>query len=131
MNNFDINNIINTPDHTSEFDYDDVQNTNVVITALTYILFFIPYIFAPNSQYAKFHANQSLVYLITVIILNVVSAILGSVLGLVPFIGGVVASIISILVYAINIALFVLGLINAFNKQAKELPIIGGFNILK
>lgn len=131
MNNFDFNNIIDTPDHTSEFDYDDVQNTNVVMTALTYILFFIPYIFAPNSKYAKFHANQSLVYLITGTVLNVVKNILGNILCLVPFIGGTVANIVYILVYAINIALFVFGIVHALNKQAKELPIIGGFNILK
>lgn len=37
MNN--LNGIFNTPDHTEEFDYNDVQNTNVVVTALTYIFF--------------------------------------------------------------------------------------------
>ena len=45
----DFKSILDTPDHTSEFDYDDVQTTSPVITALTYVLFFLPYICAPNS----------------------------------------------------------------------------------
>jgi uncharacterized membrane protein len=125
------NKIFDMPDHTSEFDFDDVQNTNVVVTACTYILFFIPYIFAPNSQYAKFHANQSLVYLICNVVLNVASKIICSILGFVPVVGSIVGTVLPLLVSLVNIALFIIGVVNAFNKQAKELPIIGGFTILK
>lgn len=127
----DLKGILDTPDHTSELDYDDVQNTNVIITSLTYVLFFLPYICVPNSRYAKFHANQSLIYLITCVALNLVNGILGSVLGIIPFVGGIVASILSLVVAAINIGLFVMGVVNACNKQAKELPVVGGFSILK
>jgi uncharacterized membrane protein len=125
------NKIFDMPDHTSEFDFDDVQNTNVVVTACTYILFFIPYIFAPNSQYAKFHANQSLVYLICNVVLNIASKIICSILGFVPVVGSIVGTVLPLLVSLVNIALFIIGVVNAFNKQAKELPIIGGFTILK
>ena len=48
-------NLFNTPDHTDEYDYNEVQNDNIVVLALTYILFFLPYIFLPNSRYAKFN----------------------------------------------------------------------------
>jgi uncharacterized membrane protein len=125
------NKIFDMPDHTSEFDFDDVQNTNVVVTACTYILFFIPYIFAPNSQYAKFHANQSLVYLICNVVLNIASKIICSILGFVPVVGSIVGTVLPLLVSLVNIALFIIGVVNAFNKQAKELPIIGRFTILK
>lgn len=127
----DVKGIFNTPDHTDEFDYNDVQNTNVVITALTYVLFFIPYIFAPNSAYAKFHANQSLIYLICGIILSVVSTIVCTITGFIPIIGSIIGFILPLLVWIINIGLFIFGIVNACNKQAKELPIIGGFTILK
>lgn len=127
----DLNGIFNTPDHTDEFDYNEVQNTNVVITALTYVLFFIPYIFAPNSAYAKFHANQSLIYLICGIILSVVSSILCAVTGGIPLLGKLVGFIIPTIVWIVNVGLFIIGIVHAFNKQAKELPIIGGFTILK
>jgi uncharacterized membrane protein len=123
--------IFDMPDHTSEFDYDDVQNTNVVVTACTYILFFIPYIFAPNSRYAKFHANQSLIYLICGVVLSIASTILCSILGFIPVLGSIVCAVLPKLVYVVNIALLITGIVHACNKQAKELPIIGGFSILK
>lgn len=127
----DVNGIFNTPDHTDEFDPNDVQNTNIVITALTYVFFFLPYIFAPNSEYAKFHANQSLVYLICAVVLSVACSIVCAIVGIIPAIGGVVTFIISKLIWVINVGLFILGVVHACNKQAKELPIIGGFTILK
>lgn len=126
-----IKQIFDTPDHTAEFDSNDVQNTNVVVTACTYLLFFIPYIFAPNSQYAKFHANQSLVYLICSVVLNIASAIVCTLVGWVPAIGGIIATILPKLVYLVNIAMFIVGVVHALNKQAKEIPIIGGLTILK
>ncbi|MCD7800529.1 MAG: hypothetical protein LUG94_04890 [Ruminococcus sp.] len=129
MNN--LNGIFNTPDHTEEFDYNDVQNTNVVVTALTYIFFFIPYIFAPNSQYAKFHANQALIYLICEIVLRVASSIICTVTGFIPLVGSIVGFIVPLLVWIVSIGLFIFGIVNACNKQAKELPIVGGFTILK
>ncbi len=125
------NKIFDMPDHTSEFDFDDVQNTNVVVTACTYILFFIPYIFAPNSQYAKFHANQSLIRLICAVVLIIASKIICSILGFIPVLGSIVGTVLPLLVNLVNLALFIIGVVNAFNKQAKELPIIGGFTILK
>jgi len=129
MNN--LNGIFNTPDHTEEFDYNDVQNTNVVVTALTYIFFFIPYIFAPNSQYAKFHTNQALIYLICEIVLRVASSIICTVTGFIPLVGSIVGFIVPLLVWIVSIGLFIFGIVNACNKQAKELPIVGGFTILK
>ncbi|MCC8068889.1 MAG: hypothetical protein LIO71_03955 [Ruminococcus sp.] len=129
MNN--LNGIFNTPDHTEEFDYNDVQNTNVVVTALTYIFFFIPYIFAPNSQYAKFHANQALIYLICEIVLRVASSIICTVTDFIPLVGSIVGFIVPLLVWIVSIGLFIFGIVNACNKQAKELPIVGGFTILK
>lgn len=123
-------NLFNTPDHTDEYDYNEVQNDNMVVLALTYILFFLPYIFLPNSRYAKFHANQSLVLLITTIALNIVCSVVSAILCLIPIIGPVIASIISILIRGILLALFIYGIVNVFNKKAKELPIVGFLNII-
>lgn len=127
----DLNGIIDCPDHTSEYDPSDVQSTNVVVTALTYVLFFLPYVCAPNSAYAKFHANQSLVYLITSVVLNVASNIVCKVLGFVPVLGSVVGYLLPLAVALAELALFILGVVNACNKQAKELPVIGSFTILR
>ena len=89
------------------------------------------YYFSYHTFVRQTHANQSLIYLIVCIVLNVVSAILGNVLGFIPVIGAILASIISLVVWLVNIGLFIFGVVNACNKQAKELPIVGGFSILK
>jgi uncharacterized membrane protein len=127
----DFNKLFDTPDHTGEFDYNEVQNANVVVTALTYVIFFLPYICAPNSNYAKFHANQALIYLIAFVVLTLVSTIVCRVLGIIPLIGSFVASLVGIVVWLAKAGWFICGVVNALNKQAKELPIIGKYTILK
>lgn len=98
---------------------DDVK----VMAALAYlgILFFLPLVTHPNSKFGKFHANQGLILLIF--------SVGGSfVTGLVPVLG------LFILTPAVGIATFVffiMGLINALNKEEKRLPLIGGFDLIK
>jgi uncharacterized membrane protein len=127
----DFNSLFNVTDHTSEYDYDDVQNTNVVVTALTYIIFFLPYICTPNSRYAKFHANQALIYLIAFVLLGIASTIVCRILGIIPIMGGFLSSLVGTLVWLAKAGWFICGIVNTLNKQAKELPIIGRFTILK
>lgn len=43
---------------------EDIEK-NKTIAGLSYFLFFLPLIACPESGYAKFHANQSLILLIT------------------------------------------------------------------
>ena len=49
------------------------------------------------------------------------------ILGLIPFVGWVFSTLISVCV----VLFMVLGIVNAAKGQAKELPIIGKFRILK
>lgn len=127
----DINKLFDTPDHTSEYDYNDVQNTSVVVTVLTYIIFFLPYICTPNSRYAKFHANQSLIYLIAFMLVGVVSMIVCRIVGIIPIMGSFLSSLVSAIVWLAEAGWFVCGILNALNKQARELPIIGKYTILR
>lgn len=99
---------------------EDIEN-NKTMAGLAYLLFFLPLIVCPESRYAKFHANQSLLLTIT--------AILGYiVLAIVPIIGWILMPIFSIGV----LILWIIGLINGFGGKVKHLPIIGKlFTILK
>jgi len=117
----------NTADTTAEFDPQDIQN-NKVMGILAYLswLVLIPIFAAKDSKFARFHVNQGLVLAIAELILGVISAILSGI----PVIG----VIISIVCWLGNIGCFVLailGIINAANGKAKELPLIGSFRILK
>lgn len=90
------------------------------MAGLAYLLFFLPLVACPESKYGRFHANQSLILLITAIAGNIV-------LGLIPIIGWMLLPVfgIAVMVFA------VIGLINGFGGKAKELPLIGKFTIIK
>lgn len=90
------------------------------MAGLSYLLFFLPLVVCPESKYAKFHANQALLLLITAIAGNVI-------LGIIPFIGWMLMPIFGIGI----LALAIMGLINGFGGKAKRLPLIGKFTIIK
>lgn len=110
----------NTPDTTAEYDPKDIED-NKVMALLAYIgiLFLVPLLAAKESKFAKFHTNQGIVLFIAEIIVSIVTLIpiLGWIVG---FVGG-----IALLIFAI------LGIVNAVQGKAKELPLIGKFKILK
>lgn len=121
------NNLFEMTDHTAEYDREEI-NKNRVFTIFAYIgiLVLIPIFAAKDSKYARFHANNGLI----LAILEIGSAILSWVLGLIPYVGWLFA----IPFYAIDVAccvLSVFGIINAATGKAKDLPVIKNFKILK
>lgn len=86
------------------------------------ILFFIPLITeAKNSPFAKYHANQQLVFLLSCIAVNIVGTVI-------PILGWF---IILPLGTILLIVLAIMGVIHAAKGEMKPLPLIGGFSILK
>ncbi|MCM1055728.1 MAG: zinc-ribbon domain-containing protein [Bacteroides sp.] len=98
---------------------DAQQNKAMGILAYFGILFLIPLLAAPNSRFARFHANQGLVLFLAEIVLGVIAAI--------PIVGWVIGSLgeVAALVFAI------IGIVNAANGEVKELPLIGRISIIK
>ena len=90
------------------------------MAGLSYLIFFLPLVACPESKYAKFHANQALLLLITGIAGNVI-------LGIIPVIGWMLMPIFGLGVLALGI----MGLINGFGGKANRLPLIGKFTIIK
>ena len=113
-----FNEFNNTADTTSEYDAQDIEK-NKVMALLAYIIFLIPLLAAKDSKFARFHTNQGLVLFLGGIIASVVAAI--------PVIGWIIAPIAGLVITV----LAVIGIINALNGRAKELPVIGKFKILK
>lgn len=113
-----IANLNNTKDTTEQFDKDDIEK-NKAMGLLAYILFFIPLLAAKDSPFARYHANQGLVLFIC--------GLISSLVWIIPILGWIIAPILSIVITV----LAVIGIINALNGKAKELPIIGKFKILK
>lgn len=98
---------------------EDIEK-NKAMAGLSYLIFFLPLIACPESKYAKFHANQALLLLITGIAGNVI-------LGIIPIIGWMLLPLFGIGVLVLGI----MGLVNGFGGKAKRLPLIGSFDILK
>ncbi len=113
-----FNELNNTADTTAEYDAQDIEK-NKVMAVLAYIIFLIPLLAAKDSKFARFHTNQGLVLFI--------GAILSSVIAAIPLIGWIIAPIAGL---AITV-LAIIGILNALNGRAKELPLIGKFKILK
>ena len=117
----------NTPDTTAEFSKDDIeQNRIMAVFAYLSWLVIIPLVAAKDSKFAKFHANQGLVLAITEIVIGVFLGVLRDIPVL-----GIIFSIAGSLLSLACFILMVLGIINAANGKAKELPFIGKFRILK
>lgn len=116
----DFNDFMNTPDDTGMYDTQDIQ-TNKVWAALSYvgILFILPLLVnGGQSCYAKYHANQGFILFLTNIVVGIASAILGKI----PVLGAVLSALLSLA----SLALMIIGIINAANGKAKQLPLIGG-----
>ena len=122
-----FNEFNNTTDSTDDFDQQDIQS-NKVMGILAYIswLVLIPLFGARESKFSRFHCNQGIVLAVAEVIAAVVLGILDG-LPLIGWIFSIAGSLLGLfcLLFA------VLGIINAANGKAKELPIIGKFKILK
>lgn len=107
-----------------QFTQEDIQN-NKVMAVLSYfgILALIPFLAAKESPYAQYHAKQGL----TLFIVEIVYSVLSIILAFIPIVGMIVSAVLGICV----LVLVILGIVNAVQGQAKELPIIGMIKIFK
>ena len=119
--------LTNTTDSTSEFDENDIQqNKTMSIFAYLSWLVLIPLLAAKESKFARFHCNQGIVLAIVEIIAWVVLGIL----SVIPYVGWIFV-IFNVLLSVACLVLAILGIINAVNGKAKELPVVGKIRILK
>lgn len=119
--------LLDTKDTTSDYDAKDIES-NKVMGVLAYLswLVLIPLIAAKDSKFARYHCNQGLILAIAEIIAWVVFGLL----SWIPYVG----IIFAIIEWAISIVCFcfmIIGIIFAAQGQAKELPLIGKYKILK
>jgi len=98
-------------------DAKDVEE-NKMIAALGYVwvLALVPFLAKKDSKFAQFHAKQGMV----LFIVEVISAIIGyiPIVGLIWIPFGLILGLV-LLVFSI------MGIINAYQGQMKELPVVG------
>ena len=81
---------------------------------------------APNSKFAKFHANQGLVLFLA----SLVASVGCLVIGFIPFVNMVLVLVMPLL-WIGWLVLVMLGIVNAAGGQCKPLPVIGHFELIK
>ncbi len=99
-----------------------------IVSYISLVGWLIAY-FAGDREGAKFHLNQALVLNVASIALGVIGFLLGLILGWVPLVG----SLVALLVWVANVALFVfwiMGLVAAIQEQERPLPLLGGIQLL-
>lgn len=113
------------------YDQQDIE-VNKVAAVLAYIniLVVVTLIIAPNSRFARYHANQGMCLLIAEVIIGTIGAIVVAIFGFIPLIGGLVAWVFRVFKLVLVI-LAILGIVNAAKGEAKPLPIIGEFQLIK
>lgn len=115
-----FNQFTNTTNTTADYSAEDIaKNKLISIVCYLGVLFIIPLFVAKDSPFVRFHTNQGLLLFLF--------SLLTSVAGLIPYIGWIFAAVISIF----NVLLMIVGVLNAVKGEAKELPVIGKFRILK
>jgi uncharacterized membrane protein len=102
----------------------DSNDTLMGILSYVGLLALIPYFSKGQSSFVRYHAVRGMNLMILEIIAGVACGILsiglpaiGSILGWLVSVGGLVLSII--------------GIVNVSNKQMKDLPVIGGIQFIK
>ena len=97
---------------------------NKVMAVLAYLgpLVLVPILAAKDSKFAKFHANQGLVLFICSIVYWIALMFISFVLYSISDYLGIFVHILRLLNIAF-LVLAILGIVNAINGQAKELPV--------
>lgn len=126
-----IQSINNTADTTADYSAEDIEQ-NKVMALLAYLglLFLVPMFAAPNSKFARYHTNQGLVLCLAAVAFGIVHLLLTFLLLMISWRLSFLSTIIGLLWIAFPVWM-VIGIVNALNGKAKELPLIGKIKILK
>ena len=95
--------------------------------SLGYLFFFVPLVFCPDSRFGRYCANQGLIYLITVALLEIMQRVL----GYVPLLGWILRGILWLLTLAITILAIYRFYVAFTQGEAKPLPFVGNYRIIK
>ena len=107
-------------------DAEDIEK-NKVYAVLAYFgpLFLVPLLAAPNSKFARFHANQGIVLFLSIVVGEIGSWIL----MMVPLVG-CLAAFFPLLILAAAFIFMIMGMVGAASGEYKPLPVIGQWKIL-
>jgi uncharacterized membrane protein len=110
---------------------DAEKNKIMAILAYLGILVLVPLLAAKESRFARYHANQGLILLITSVCGGIAMVIIALISAFIPYVGPCMSCVVYIAFMVGILTLVIMGIINAANGKMKPLPVIGKFTILK
>lgn len=114
-------------DSSSKFDKKDIEE-NKAMACLAYVLAPIPYFLDKKSKWVRYHSIQGMNLLIIFLILSILLSLINTLLlGPFAFLKTVIRTTLNVFgaIYAIT------GIINVCNGEAKELPVINKFKLIR
>lgn len=120
-----------TDDRTKQFDSTDIAG-NKTAAAFSYLGVFVlvPLFTAKDSEFARFHANQGLALLLAGVAYNIIAGILTAAFLSISWRLYPAVKILQLLGLIFPVFMLI-GICNAINGKAKELPIIGKVCLLR
>jgi uncharacterized membrane protein len=112
----------NTNQPNSNVQVQPAGSNDNAIAALGYLIFFVPLLVEPKTEFKTFHANQGLLLLIFMVGGSIVSAVLTVIL-----IGAILWPLLMLYGFVVGI----MGIVNALNGKKARLPLIGQWDLLK
>jgi uncharacterized membrane protein len=89
--------------------------------------FLVPMMMAKENAYAQYHARQGAVLYIVAVLGAIVLVVFQTVCGFIGHGLGCISNLVGLGYGGVVLVVMVLGIINALQGQAKELPVIGQF----
>lgn len=114
-------------DSSKKFDKKDIKE-NKAMAALCYIIAPVPYFVETKSKWVHYHAIQGMNLFIIFILLSLAVSVINSLL-LWPF--TFLKVILRTFLHVFITIFAVIGIVNVCNGEAKELPLINKFKIIK
>lgn len=104
---------------------DAEANKSMAILSYLGFLALIPLLSARDSPFVRFHLNQSFVLFSLALVCSVPSTCVICGVGLVPFVGVLVSSLLSFVFLGVLFTMMGLGIANAAKLRTEKLPVIG------
>ena len=112
----------------NQFSKKDIEDGKLMgILSYIGILCLIPYLTEKENEFVKYHAKQGLNLFLIEVICSAGLSIIGGMLWLLIGLVALVSSCVGLLALALSI----MGIVNVCNGEAKELPIINKFKLIK
>lgn len=114
-----------------QFEKEDIrENKAVAVLAYLGILVVVPLFFAKDSKFARFHAGQGLAVLAASVGYNIIVGITGKILTMFSWWFYYLVGPMR-MAGSVFLVLSVMGIVNAANGEARELPVVGKWIVLK